>query len=371
VSSASERDFATGAALSAQLRAKLSRRLAREWDELNWQLFASRLRRPVLELLDNTSLLGRWSAQDRTLGLSLPAILSVAWLDTIETLKHEMAHQFVDEVLGGEARPHGPTFRQVCEARGINPSATGRLEPRLASDALEDRVITRVRKLLALAESSNQHEAETAATAAQRLMLKFNIDLQDNPEVDRSYEHLWLGKPSGRVPAHERALGALLTEHFFVEGIWLQVFRPLDGKTGTVLELCGRPENLKMAAFVHGFLLGTIERLWKEHKRARGVRSNRDRRAFLSGAVAGFEAKLSQREQHARAEGLVWVRDTQAQAYLGRRYPRTVRTRYSSRQGAEAYSEGHDAGGGIVLSKPVESSSSGRAKGLPRALGAG
>ena len=41
------------------------------------------------------------------------------------------------------------------------------------------KVGDRIARLLALAESPNVHEAEAAMAAAQRLLLKYNIELRD------------------------------------------------------------------------------------------------------------------------------------------------------------------------------------------------
>ena len=42
-----------------------------------------------------------------------------------------------------------------------------------------------------------------------------------------------------------------------------------------MLELCGTPANLEVAAYVHAFLTDTAQRLWREHKRALGINSDR------------------------------------------------------------------------------------------------
>ena len=350
--------------LSSELAAKLLRRLGQEWEELNWQLFGSKMRSPIFELLEGEARLGEWHAHGRRLLLSRNAVLERPWAETIEVLKHEMAHQYVDEVLGGEPRPHGPKFRQVCEARGIDKAATGVVDASVPATTAEDKIIERVRKLLALAESSNQHEAELAASTAQRIMLKHNLEVQRRPGSETP-QHLWVGNPTGRVPAHERNLASLLPDHFFVQGIWIPIYRPLEGKTGSVLELCGRPENLQMAEFVHGFVLRTIDRLWQEHKAAHGIRSNRDRRTFLSGAVTGFATKLREKQSSARQEGLVWAGDPAIDDYLHRRYPRTATVRYSETRDRAAYHAGRSAGRDIVLSRPMTSTAQDAA---PRAL---
>lgn len=357
--------------LSAWLETLLVRELAAEWDQINWALFGEAMRRPIFELSDSTALLGSWRAKERTIAISREAATTRPWAETIETIKHEAAHQYVDEVLGGDTTPHGPRFREVCRARGIDARAAGSAptdgEP--APDSARMRVVARVQKLLALAESSNQNEAELAASTAQRIMLKYNLDLQrDGAEQASECAYLWLGEPTGRVQPHQRALAMLLLEHFFVQVIWIRVYRPKEAKHGSVLEVCGRPENLAMAEYVHQFVSRTVERLWREHKRAANLRSDRDRRSFLAGAVEGLSDKLQAQRDDAKREGLVWVGDAAVRDYYRRRHPRIVSTGGSSGGSHSAYSDGKSAGKTIVLSRPVHGDST---PSTPRALTSG
>ncbi len=353
------------ASLGRELEHRLLRRLVLEWEDINWRYFKEALRPPVLELSSAETTLGMWRSQVRTIAMSRASLLTRPWAESMEVLKHEVAHQYVDEVLGGEATPHGPLFQQVCDALGIdaNPRAEATAENALGGAS---RVISRVRKLLALAESSNQHEAELAASTAQRMMLKYNLELVESAASRDDCAHLFLGEPTGRVQAHQRGLAALLAEHYFVQAIWVPVYRPLEGKKGSLLELCGRPENLEMAEFVHNFMLRTIEGLWEAHKRSLSLRSNKDRRSFLAGAVVGFSAKLREQFSVAKEEGLVWVGDPQVDKYFRRRHPRVVSTGGARAGSADAYAHGRKAGRDIVLSQPVES----RGTRAPRALSA-
>jgi len=345
--------------LTAELEAKIMRQLVSEWEHYNWMLFGSTMRPPAFELSTGRVRLGEWRPHERVIALSRALVFDGPWAETVEVLKHEMAHQFVVEVLGREEEdPHGPTFRRACEARGIDPAGIHRGGEAAPSE--HDRVIARVRKLLALAESSNQHEAELAAVMAQRLMMKFNLQVQrEGRSSAEACGSRWLGEPTGRVQLYHRVLAAILIDHFFVLGIWLPVYRPREGMSGTVLEICGRPENLEMAEFVHDFLLRTIERLWIEHKRAQGIRSDRDRRNFYAGALTGFRDKLRTQRKAAAAEGLVWVGGAAEQDYFEKRHPRTRSTTTTSRSSRGGYEEGKQAGRGIVLSQPVTGGSSG------------
>src|SRR5690606_29070704 len=170
----------------------------------------------------------------------------------------------------------GETFQRICRERGIDPAASG--VPVAQSTPAESRVLERIAKLLALAESPNLNEAQAAMSAARRLMLKHNIAQATQASAGR-YAFRHIGRPTGRRSPAERVLGVILSEHFFVEVIWVPVWRPLEGKRGSVIEACGTLENLEIAAYVYDFLLHTSERLWLEHKRARKIEGNADRQS--------------------------------------------------------------------------------------------
>lgn len=363
----------TPEALSVELEAKLLRRLAGEWQLINHTFFKGVLRRPTFALSDTRVRLGQWNGELRSLQISRHLVLERSWGEVFEVLKHEVAHQFVDECLKVDETSHGPTFRSICERLGIDGRASGSPEDSAAGEpdkdtpSSADRLVARIRKLLALAESQNQHEAENAATAAQKLMLRFNIELDAAPApMDFAYVHL--GKPSGRTYEHQRRVSLILHEHFFVEAIWVPVYRPHDAKRASVLEVCGSEINLAMAEHVHEFLHGTADRLWAQYKHDRGVRSNRDRRTFLAGVMGGFEAKLEAQRTRFQEEGLVWVPLAELEGYFRRRHPYVQRVRHSGSRRNAAFAEGHRAGAGIVLSQPVKGASEGRS---PRALKAG
>ncbi|MCA9706597.1 MAG: SprT-like domain-containing protein [Myxococcales bacterium] len=342
-------------------------RLCADWEDVNYTFFRGVLRPPVLLLSDARQRLGQWNGELRTLEISRPLVLERPWVEVIEVLKHEVAHQFVEECLSVDEPPHGPAFQGICERLGIDARASG---PPAAMDDDDpaSRTVDRIRKLLALAQSPNQHEAEAAATAARRLMLKFNIEVeQASPRVAerRRYGFRHLGRPSGRILEHDRRLSTILSRYFFVQALWIPVYRPLEGKRGSILEICGLEANLVMAEHVHAFLSATATRLWADYRRTAKRSSNRDRQAFLAGVMRGFEAKLAAQSEQFQEQGLVWVPTAELKGYFRRRYPRVQTVRRGGARRNDAYSEGHRAGREIVLSRPVESGPSG---GAPKAL---
>src|SRR5271170_4730520 len=102
--------------LTASLERALLRELVAEWQRINAAHFRDSLALPSIVLSSSTSHLGRWLGDTRVLELSRAMILAQPWAVVIEVLRHEMAHQYVHEVLGETSEtPHGPAFRSVCE----------------------------------------------------------------------------------------------------------------------------------------------------------------------------------------------------------------------------------------------------------------
>jgi predicted SprT family Zn-dependent metalloprotease len=357
-------DGAARARLTAELAAALVRELRATYSHLNATFFKRKLTAPSIELSDAETRLGRWVADVRTIEISRSLVLDEAWGVVVEVLKHEMAHQFVHEVLGQVSEAaHGPAFRDVCKRLGIDAGASG-LPRASTTESRDAHVLERISRLLALAESSNEHEAQAAMSAAQRLMLKHNLE-RVHDTVPRGYGFRHLGTPTGRVTEGERLLGAILGKHFFVEVIWVPVYRPLEQKQGSVLEVCGTPANLEMAAYVHAFLTHTAEQLWRTHKRAANIRRDRERRTFLAGVMTGFLEKLDQQRTLHKREGLVWVGDGDLDAYYRTRHPHIQHVRYAGNRRSEAHEHGRKAGGSIVLHRPVGGAAENRSRMLP------
>jgi hypothetical protein len=337
----------------AHLESILLTELAATWADLSRDLFENALRHPVLALSDDTSRLGTWSRLDRTLSLSRKLVFEQSWGVVREVLKHEMAHQYVDEHLGiQDETAHGPAFARTCRERAIDVRAAG--VPTSGDGKGQHPMVRRITRLLALADSPNLHEAEAAMNEARRLMLLHNIDASAAAEKDGvSFRHV--GPVKVRSEASERTLAGILARHFFVSAIWVQVYLPLGARYGHVLEICGTPANLDVAEYVHGFLSETSQRLWRAHKSARGIRSDRDRRSFAVGVMAGFMEKLDQAEKQGPSQSRTLVLHAQVERddYMRRRYPRTRKRSAQARVAPEAYERGKEAGRTVEVRRPV------------------
>ena len=339
--------------LTAELEGALVRELQSRFEWENSTRFGNRLRTPTFALSETTTQLGRWIPATRTIELSRAFVLARSWLEVTGVLEHEMAHQYVDEVLHvRDETAHGETFRRVCAERGID----GRAAAGAAGQSPEEstHVLDRIRKLLALAGSPNRHEAELAMRKAHELMLRHNIESASaRDELGFTVRHLWSGDPAKRGTRVEAEIVGILAQFFFVKAIRVPVYLPRVGKRGAVYEIVGTPANIEMASHAYAFLLATAERLWQQNRSDARVRNGRDRLAYQSGVVRGFRETLSvERTGLERGQGLVWLGDAKLDGFYRKRHPQ-ITTRRSSIRITGAHQAGREAGRTVVLHKPV------------------
>jgi hypothetical protein len=355
----------TAEELNADLLTMVVREIRTMWTRYNQLFFQEAMRTPMFEVVNATSFYGRWLGMERTIQLSEALVFHHPWGAVEEVLKHEMAHQFVSETMGIlDESAHGPVFRKVCSEMGIDPAASGL--PVVSGDANDHdtrRVIERVARLLALAESQNEHEAQAAMNAAQKLMLKHNLhQAKVSSGQEQQYSFVRLGVPTGRVLESQRILSSIIINYFFVDGIWVSAFDVEKKRRGSVLEIMGTPTNLEFASYVFSFLNHAAEQLWKEFKKSHGIKSNRDRRSFLSGVMEGFGQKLKMQEGVCKQEGLVWMGDPLLESYFRKRHPRVHVIQVKANQETAARGHGVHAGRDLVLHKPLSNNSSGKVK---------
>jgi hypothetical protein len=339
--------------LGSELESALLRQLLIEVQSANQDWFGGALRPAVLRLTD-AQVLGRWIPALRVLELSRSLVLERPWGEVVEVLRHELAHQYVDEVLGVRDEPsHGPTFQRVCRERAIDASAAGHPSPAPAEPAAA-RLTEKLRRLLSLAGSDNRHEAELAMERAQELMLRHQLSLEGS---QRRYVFRHLGKPQRRKSRAESLIGSVLIEHFFVEAIWTSVYAPRTGHQEQQLEICGSEDNVAMAEYVHDFLLRTAKELWARAYAAGDLRPG-DRSAFMAGVIQGFRNKLNGARRQHQSTGLVYLGDPGLRDYYRRRHPHVRRRTFAGTTRAAAAARGRAEGKRVVLHRPMEQSSS-------------
>jgi hypothetical protein len=362
--------------LQEELERRILHGLACEWKNSLWVLDSSHrklMRKPLFSLRDTRNKLGYWSRERGEICLSQKLVLNHPWDAVREVLLHETAHQFADEVFGADGEPpHGPTFLRACHLLRANPKASGTYRPfdeRVSQELSrpEDKIMLRVKKLMALAESHNRHEAELAMAKAHEYIAKYNLDLLAHNE-DREFVSVFVGNPALRHFREEYHLAHLLQDFYFVYGLWVSAYVLERGKMGRVLEISGTMHNIKIACYVHDFVRHFINSQWLRYNQDK--RLNRYRKAdFAVGIIEGFRSKLKSR--HAaktkaadtrlfvprgggRERELIKIADPLLLEYAAHRYPHTTSFRRKvSSQDDTILKDGMKVGRKLVVSKGI------------------
>ena len=346
------------------LRQAWVHKLSLWWAHYNRVYLNDVLHTPVIRLGQGIKTLGSWESEKRILTVSEIHIERDPWLAVLDTLRHEMAHQYVDEVLQIQNEgPHGQAFKDACEKLRCQPRASASVADLEIEEVVDDRILRLLQKVLSLADSPNENEAQAAMQKAHQLLLKYNIDIVQLNR-DRRFEMRTLGRVKGRHTSAELWLGSLLNRFFFVETLWVQSYDAVRDKLGTELQVYGTAANLDMALYVYDYLTQLIDSLWREYKAYKGIRANRERQRYFAGVLAGFFQKLeAQEEILVTTEALVWKGDSQLQAFYRHMNP-NVSTRYSGGvQVTDVYLDGVKDGQRVTIHRPVEGGGDG-VKGL-------
>jgi hypothetical protein len=327
------------------------------------------LRKPTFSIKDLKRQWGNWSREKQEISLSRQLVLNYSWDSIRDVLLHEMAHQIAQQLPGGsEQNPHGPAFNQSCELLRICPAASGEYQP--LQDRLwhvhpsdYDRRTLRIKKLLALAESKNRFEADAAMAKAHELIARHNIDLIRH-EVARPFLSIFIGSPALRHPREDYHLANLLQDYYFVSGIWVSAYVLEKGKMGRVLEISGSVQNLKIAEYVHHFIVQFIDAQWLKYNHHKKL--NRFRKTdFAVGIIEGFRNKLESNVTKMKTQkdffALIHKGDLQLKKYFKFKYPHTVSVnKAASRQDTRVLNDGKKLGKKLVIARGISERNSGK-----------
>ncbi|MCK4501377.1 DUF2786 domain-containing protein [Candidatus Babeliales bacterium] len=149
-------------------------------------------------------------------------------------------------------------------------------------------MIEKVKKLLALANSDNENEAQLASKKAQELLLKHNISLatveSHKPEFVR--ENLELPK---RQAVEAKFIHSLLIEFYFVQVVH-------SSRTNKLIYF-GTEENIKVAMFVKSFLENAFKDLYRVEAKRQYWARGANRNAFYLGVYKGLQSKLEEQKK--------------------------------------------------------------------------
>ena len=359
----------SGKSKENQARHELERRIlhgmACEWQAALLNLEPTkrqRMRRPLFAIKDMQTRWGNWSQEKREISLSRQLVLNYPWDSIRDVLLHETAHQIAQQLFGASMqRAHGPAFKQACEVLRIHPAASAAYQPlqdRFLQDHSSnyDKRMLRIKKLLALAESKNRFEADAAMTKAHELIARHNIELS-RQEDRRQFISIFIGPPALRHPREDYHLANLLQDYYFISGIWVSAYVIKKAKMGRVLEISGTVQNLKIAEYVHDFIVQFIDAQWRKYNHKK--RLNRFRKTdFAVGIIEGFRDKLESSVVKKKTKkdifALIQKGDPQLAKYFKFKYPHTASVKKTEHhQDARIIRDGKKVGKTLVIARGI------------------
>lgn len=298
-------------------------------------------------------MLGRWEKEKRLICISLRLVTEGTYENVLYVLKHEMAHQFVDEVLQRQDnRPHGDLFKIACDSLGIDSKAS------IEFNKTVDRQLLKIEKLLALATSMNQYEAEAALAKAQELSFKYNVDAGSREFLE--YNIRPLGEIRQRIPAFEWKIMNILSDFYFVQT--LKNYHQEEKSRACLwqFEIYGTSHNIDTAEYVYYFLRNNAEKLWSTFRREQGASVSRMRNSFINGLFDGFSEKLGKEQDALKGKyQLARLEDPALTDFFHKCNPRISRRKVSFSAGTEVYSAGLKEGRKLKVNPGIKNKSSG------------
>jgi len=322
------------------------------WHRFNKICLQQRLEEPVFAIGDMAGKLGTWHEATRTISLSKQMLLTASQAEIEEVLKHEMAHQFASEILQATGFPgetaHGSAFRYACTALGIEHGA------RMALEAKPSSILERIRKLLALAESANIHEAEVAMSRARDLMARYELDTGLR---EQDFFYRFIGSPRALKSSTEQFLALILNRFFNVEIVWIETIMPLTSKRAWLLEANGTAAELDVADYVYQYLVREVAWLWREHRRKHPrLKGRGPKMEFQVGVLQGLIDKLNKEKRRpaGHAGELVLLKKEKLRAFLRDRHPRLYSGGRMTYRKTDTYQAGFDKGRDMEIRKGVD-----------------
>jgi hypothetical protein len=310
-------------------------------------------------VFEDNSRLGYFDSRSYELGLSKKLMYTAQDEVLKNILRHELAH-FMCYLVFGPQVLHGEEFHDVCRNFGWGSEVYGayaNIENENANvvdpNEKTEKLLARLKKLLALASSENVHERELATLKANQLLLEHNLDLTKTTEAKEETVYVKRVLESSRKSTKHVAIYEIL-KTFFVSPVFNH------GRGIFYLEVIGDKTSVELADYVAHFLDHELEVIWKqtqkENPRLKGISS---KNSFFSGVAKGYVEKIEkQKSTMATGTDLVAI-EKNIQKNLRIVYPRIGHSSLSGgRHDADAHNAGKVKGGNLSIKPGINSGSS-------------
>jgi hypothetical protein len=216
---------------------------------------------------------------------------------------------------------------------------------------INETVVSKIRKLLALAGSPNQHEAQLALTRAHEYMQKHNLSMldvtaekSDMVEIDcdsSMRSRLWI----------EEIHSAMAKLNYCFMYFHSDYENDFTGRVETVrtIRVVGRKDNAQTARVMAEWLIGVCEQVCKTLLRE-------DRNGYRQGFAAGIKEQVQEikrKENEGNVTSALVVVSNEAEKYAREAHNMGLDSRVRITQRGEAYDEGRERGRNYNLNRQI------------------
>lgn len=306
-------------------------------------------------IYNNKSMLGYFDSNFYELGFH-ESLMHASREYLHNLIRHELAHYITFINYGNTLQPHGAEFRSFCQQMGWAEDvykASSCLEEDLNPPNLEESSIFRkVQKLMALASSSNKHEAEQAMIKSQQLLLKHNIESKYIGGDDDEKIYLKRIMKQKKENAKMRSI-AIILETFFVSTIYRRAGDYI------YIEILGNAVNIEIAEYVACVLNSELDKLWTQAQREANLKGMIAKNSFFLGIAKGYCNKIHslKREYNSEVTNALMVLEKKLVDAKAMVYPRLSSTRSSGNFCRESSALGEQMGRQLNINPAINRSS--------------
>ncbi len=175
---------------------------------------------------------------------------------------------------------------------------------------MNNAILAKIQKLLALATSPNEHEARAAAAKAEELLVGHNLDMQTVMSAELDYDKVNAFE-GARMRVESKFINSIVTEFFFVKAISTRTkaSRYSDRKASVSVCFIGEKTNVQVAIFIHDFLTRKFPECFAQFQKETGA-SAKSRQSYYLGLYRGLREQLEAARSKVESErSLVLVAD--------------------------------------------------------------
>jgi predicted SprT family Zn-dependent metalloprotease len=271
-------------------------------------------------------------------------------------IRHELAHYITFINYGETTQPHAAEFKSFCQTMGwgeeVYKAAICLESGQNTSDLEESSIFRKVKKLMALATSSNEHEAQQAMIKSQQLLLQYNMESTyiEGEEDEKIFLKRIMKQKKKNAKMHSIAT---ILETFFVSIVYNRVEDFIH------LDVLGSAVNIEIVEYVASVLDVELDKLWSQAQQSANLRGTSAKNSFFLGLAKGYCNKIhALKREHTndvtRALMVIEKKLTNARAMV---YPRLSSTRSSVNYCPEASALGEQMGKQLKINPAINRSS--------------